>query len=106
MADSYKTFYQGQLPGTVGTLATVPGGRQWIVKHIVVANPTAGPVTFCLYKNGTTGPYQWTPSTMTVIAFGSAEWDGTEALDTAEYFAGVAGSAGSLSVTISGDEVF
>lgn len=105
MADAYKTLYQGQLPSTVATLATVGGGKSWIVKHISVVNTTAGAVTFGLYKNGTTAAFAWSPGAISVPAGGMAEWDGTEAMAAAEYIAGVASAATSLTVTISGDEV-
>lgn len=105
MADAYKTLYQGQLPSTVATLATVGGGKSWIVKHISIVNVTAGAVTFQLFKNGTTTPYAWTPAAISVPANGMAEWDGTEAMAATETIAGVASAATSLTMTMSGDEV-
>lgn len=105
MADAYKPFYQGQLPSTVGTLATVGGGKSWIVKNISIVNTSASPVTFQLFKNGTTGAYAITPSGMTVPANGMVEWDGTRAFAASDYIAGVAGSATTLSMEMSGDEV-
>jgi hypothetical protein len=105
MADAYKTLYQGQLPSTVATLATVGALKSWIVKHISIVNVTSGAVTFQLFKNGTTSDFAWTPAAISVPANGMAEWDGTEAMAAAEYFAGVASAATSLSCTISGDEV-
>ncbi len=104
MADAYKTLYQGQLPNSVSTLATVGAAKSWIVKHISIVNTTSGVVTFALYKNGTTDAYRWTP-TISVPALGSSEWDGTEAMAAAEYWAGVASAVTSLTCTISGDEV-
>ena len=105
MADNYKTLYQGQLPSSVATLATVGGSKWWIVKHIVIVNVTSGAVTFQLFKNGTTTPFAWTPAAISVPANGMAEWDGSEAMAAAEYLAGVASAATSLTMTVSGDEV-
>jgi hypothetical protein len=105
MADAYKTLYQGQLPSTVGTLVTVGTGKAWIVKHMSFVNTTAGAITFQLFKNGSTGAYAITPAGMTIPANGMVEWDGTMAFAQAEYIAGVAGSATSVSVVIEGDEV-
>ena len=105
MADNYKTLYQGQLPNSVATLATVGGSKWWIVKHISIVNTTAAAVTFQLFKNGTTAAFAWTQAAMSIPANGCAEWDGQEALAAAEYFAGVASAATALTCTISGDEV-
>jgi len=105
MADAYKTLYQGQLPSTVATLATVGGGKSWIVKHISIVNVTSGAVTFQLFRNGTTTAFAWTPAAISVPANGMAEWDGTEAMAATETIAGVASAATSLTMTMSGDEV-
>lgn len=103
MADAYKTLYQGQVPATVTTLGTVPSLKSWIIKSMTAVNTTSGAVTLKLYKNGTTAAYQMT--NLTVPANGTAQWDGTEAMAAAEYIAGIAGSATSITLTISGDEV-
>lgn len=103
MSDAYKTLYQGQVPNTLTTLATVPSLKSWIIKCMKVANSTAGAVTLKLYKNGATAAYLG--DQLTIPANGSAQWDGTDALAAAEYIAGIAGSASALTLTISGDEV-
>ena len=105
MADAYKTLYQGQLPNTVTTLATVGGGKSWIVKHIDIVNTTAGDLTFQLFRNGTTAAFAITPTGWTVPNSGKLEWDGTMAFATAETIAGVAQSASALNIIICGDEV-
>ena len=105
MSDVYKTLYQGQLTAALNTLATVPASKWWIVKHISIVNTTNGAITFQLFKNGTAAVNAWTPDAMSVPAKGMTEWDGTEALAAAEYFAGIASVAASLTITISGDEV-
>jgi hypothetical protein len=103
VADAYKTLYQGQLPNTVTAIATVPGASSWIVKSIKIANVTAGAVTFILYKNGITDPF--ITERGTIPAYGSAQYDGTDALAAAEYIAAIAGAASSLNIMISGDQV-
>lgn len=101
----YKTFYQAQLPVSVGTLVTVSTNKNWVVKHISIVNVTSGAVTFQLFKNGSTSPYAWTPAAIVVPANGLAEWDGMEAMAMGEYWAGVASADSSLTCTISGDEI-
>ncbi len=105
MADAYKTLYQGQLPASVTTLATVGASKSWIVKHIKIVNTSGAPVTFQLFKNGTTAAFAWTPAGWSIPANGAAEWDGTMSMATTEYIAGVAGSAATLTMTMDGDEV-
>jgi hypothetical protein len=105
MADSYKTLYQGQLPASVTTLATVGALKSWIVKHISIVNTTSGAVTFQLFKNGATAAFAWSPTAIPVPANGMCEWDGTEAFAAAEYIAGIASAATSLTMTMSGDEI-
>lgn len=105
MADSYKLLYQGQLPTTITTLATVPGAKSWIIKHMELVNTTAGDITFQLFRNGTTTAFAITPAGWIVYGGGKNEWDGTMALGTGETIAGVAGSGTSLNFVVCGDEV-
>ena len=104
MASSYKTLFQGAIPAGVATIATVPGGKQWIIEHIVVVNTTGGDLTFQLFKNGTTAAYSWT-NVRTVKANDFDYWDGTESMGAAETWAANASAGTSLYITISGDEV-
>jgi len=104
MADAYKTLYgPAQLPSTVATLATVGGGKSWIVKHMSFKNTTAGAVTVTLYRNGSTDPYAW--MTFPIPANGFAEWDGTMAMAATETIAGFASAATSVTMMVDGDEV-
>jgi hypothetical protein len=103
MADAYKLLYQGQLPSTVATLATVGASKSWVIGHYVIRNPTGGAVSYELFRNGTTGPYSIDSGT--IPAGGKAEWDGKISMATGEYIAGVASSATSLTMTMDGDEV-
>lgn len=105
MADAYKVLYQGQLGASVATLATVGGGKSWIVKHIAVVNNDTSNRTFGLYRQGTAAANVITPPNMVVPAGGCCEWDGTMALAASETIAGGASVASQLTVTICGDEV-
>jgi hypothetical protein len=105
MPDTYKLLYQGQLPSSVGTLATVGTGKMWIIKHITVVNNDASSRAFALYRQGTAAANIITPPAMAVPAGGMAEWDGTLSMNDAETLRGVASVASMLTVTIDGDEV-
>ena len=105
MADTYKLLYQGQLPSSVATLATVGTGKMWIIKHITVVNNDSAARTFALYRQGTAATNIITPPAMTIPAGGMAEWDGTMSLNDAETIRGVGSVATMLSVCIDGDEV-
>jgi hypothetical protein len=62
--------------------------------------------TFSLYRNGTTAAFIFSPSTaVSIPAGGSAEWDGTMALESGGTIAGVASAATMLTAIIDGDEV-
>ena len=105
MASEYKTLFQGAVPaGGAATIATVPGGKQWIIGHIVVVNITGGDLTFQLFKNGTSAEFSWT-NLRTVKANDFDYWDGTETMGDAETWAADASAGASLYITISGDEV-
>lgn len=54
MADAYKKLYQGQAPNAVATVATVPSGKTWIIRHIRVVNTHASAQTIELWDDGTT----------------------------------------------------
>lgn len=105
MADLYKLLYQGQLPSSVGTLATVGTGKMWIVKHITVINNDSAARTFALYRQGTAAANIITPPAMAIAAGGMAEWDGTMALNDAETIRGLASVATMVTISIDGDEV-
>jgi hypothetical protein len=104
MADAYKLLYQGQLPSSVGTLATVGGGKSWIIKHISIVNGDTAARTFGLFRQGTAAANAITPAAQVVPAGGMAEWDGTMALAASETIVGVASVASQLTITICGDE--
>jgi len=103
--DAYKLLYQGQLPSSVGTLATVGSGKSWIVKHISIVNNDSAARTFSLYRQGTAAANIITPPAMSIPAGGMAEWDGTMAMADGETIRGLASVATMLTATICGDEV-
>lgn len=106
MADSFKVLYQGQLGNTVATLATVGGGKSWIIKTITAVNNDTSARTFGLYVGGTTAAHVVTPPNVSIPAGGGWEW--TEvgiALEAAQTIAGGASVATQVTVTVFGDEV-
>lgn len=62
MAETFKTLYRGQLPITAAVIYTAPVGTGLgaVAKIIRVRNTsTSQTIAFTLYKNGTTGPYEF-----------------------------------------------
>lgn len=105
MADTYKTLYQGQLPASVATLATVGAGKAWIIKRYTVVNNDSSDRTFGLYKNGTAATNRITPSAVSVPAGGMVSEDMTDAWGDGDTLRGDASVASQLTLTVSGDEV-
>jgi hypothetical protein len=107
MAESnvYKVLYQGQLGNTVATLATVGGGKGWIIRNITVVNTDSSARTYALYINGTTAAFQITPSASSLGAQETDVFDDMLALNAADTIAGGASVATKVTVTITGDEV-
>lgn len=105
MSNTYKTLYRGQLPSSVATLATVPAGTAWIIKHISMVNAGGTDETCALYRNGTTGPFLFTPPAVSVLAGGMSEFTGTLVLEAGGTIAGVASLATTVTVIIDGDEL-
>ena len=106
MASAYKLLYQGQLPNAVATVATVPGGKSWIIKDISMVNTDSSDRTASLYHNGTTSTSVITPSNVTIVAGGMYAFsNGSITLEAGGTIAGVASVASKITVTISGDEV-
>lgn len=76
--DTFKTLAQGQLASSTGTLYTVPGSTQALVKQIHLANTTGSDVTgVVLYTGGTAAGNQLT-GTMTILANGTAVYNNGE----------------------------
>lgn len=104
MADTFKRLYQGQ-PGTgATTLYTVPALTATIIKHIRIVNPTATDRTIKLWHGGVVDANVILP-TVTVLAGGWGEFDGTIVMAAAETLSGIASAATALTVSVYGDEV-
>lgn len=106
MADAFKVLYQGQLGSSVATLATVGGGKSWIIKTMTAVNNDSSARTFGIYIGGTTATKVVTPPAISIPAGGAWEW--TEigmTLEAAQTIAGGASVASQVTVTVFGDEV-
>lgn len=103
--DKYTVLYQGQLGNSVGLLATVGSGKQWIVKNMTLVNNDASDRTGGLYRGGATAAKAITPPNMVIKAGGMQEWDGTMAFYDGETIYGGASVAAQVTITISGDEI-
>jgi hypothetical protein len=105
-SDEYKTlFAQVFLASAAATLATVGGGKNWIVGRITVVNTDTVDRTFTLYKNGTTAQYQVTPAILVKANGGMAEVDELDSFAAGETIAGKADVPSKLTIMMSGDEV-
>lgn len=100
-------MYQGQLPNAVATIATVPGGKSWVIHTITAVNNDTSARTFSLYNSGTAAANIITPLSISLPASGGAwEWsDMSICLAAADTIAGLASVASKVTVTIWGDEV-
>jgi len=107
MANTYKILYQGQLPSSVGVLATVPAAKEWIAKTMeVVNNDTTSAHTFSLYQNGGTATHIITPTAVSIPAGGAWQRDRVSmTFNTADTLQGVASTASQLTMTMWGDEI-
>lgn len=105
-----KQLYQGQLPASETTLATVPSEKKWIVLHIMIANTDTSARTLglsCVPVGGTAGNDNRIIPTGTEIAAGDTlPLDVFIVMDTpGDFLSGIADAASKLTITISGCEV-
>ena len=106
MANAYKVLYQGQLGNSVATLATVGGGKSWIIKDISMVNTDNATRTAGLYHNGTTDVTSITPTAVSIVAGGMYAFSGgTISAAAGDTISGGASVANKITVTITGDEV-
>jgi hypothetical protein len=106
MADTWKVLYQGQLGNSVATLATVGGGKTWIVSRVKAVNTDSVARTMGLYIGGTTASHAVTPTAISIPAGGGWEDDSPGwTLEAAQTIAGGASAATVVTVTVFGDEV-
>jgi len=105
MTLTYKVLAQGQLPAAAAAIATVPAGKQWIVKQIRLVNLMGGTNrVVSLFVNGTTAAFCIYPST-NLVAGTLLDDVGTITLNAAEYIAGVAAAATEVTFTVFGLEL-
>lgn len=108
MAYSPKRFYIGQ-PGTTNTnLGTVPTGKTWIVKQILLANTSSSDATVTIYfvpTGGTAGTSNMVVPGITVSAKSLVTIDMAQVLTAGDFFVGVQSTSGAITVLISGVEV-
>lgn len=100
MPEAYKKLAQGELPVAAGALYTVPASTEAIIKHMRFVNQTASAVTITLWIDGTTDPFLWLPSTVSIPANGFVDFDGSLPLAAAGVING-ATAAGANDVTFS-----
>ena len=105
MTDTYQELYRGQLPTGTTTLYTATTASGTIIKHISVVNTSASGVQFQLFRDGTSAANAITPPFWQVPFYGQMEWDGTMALGSGNYLAGIAGTVSALTLTMDGDVV-
>jgi hypothetical protein len=106
MADTWKVLYQGQLGNSVATLATVGGGKTWLVSRVKAVNTDSVARTMGLYIGGTTASHAVTPTAISIPAGGGWEDDSPGwTLEAAQTIAGGASAATVVTVTVFGDEV-
>ena len=86
MPEAYKKLAQGELPVAAGALYTVPASTEAIIKHIKFVNQTAGALTITLWIDGAADADLWLSPTTEIPANGSAEWEGSLALEAAAVY--------------------
>lgn len=99
-----KALGEGQLAATKGTLYTVPGSTNTIIKTITLVNTSASSVTVNLYlKTGATSR-RIIPKDMNLDAGQLAETDQEYTLEAADLIEADASSATAVDYTINGIE--
>ena len=106
MANAYKVLCQGQLGNSVATLATVGGGKSWLVRDISMVNTDSSDRTVGLYHNGVTGTTAITPTAVNIVAGGAYTFSGgVLAFAAADTLSGGASVASKVTITVTGDEI-
>lgn len=78
-----------------------------VIKHIHVANKTAGAVTFSLYVGATGGSAGGTElfGTKSVAAFDAFDYYCTQKMLSTDFLSGIASAASSLVIIVEGEQV-
>lgn len=99
MAVAPVNIYRATLPGTSGTLNTVPTGKTWVVTDILIVNPTGSTQTATITVDGVV----LVPA-VPVGAGGQYQWQGKQVVAATKVIAGFAAST-SVAAHINGSEV-
>ena len=109
-------LYQGQPAAAVATIYTAPNntainpapGATTLVKTMVICNPTAAAVTLTLYlvpNGGAAAAANALYSALSVAANSTVVVDLDQYMEAGDFLAALAGTAASLTVTISGVQI-
>lgn len=99
-----KRLYGPAQPGTsTAVLATVPAGKRWTIRMLVLANVTASPATVTLGVNGTGVEDQIVPA-LSIAANTPVEKPYLLPLEAGETLDGLQGTSAAITVTVSGIE--
>jgi hypothetical protein len=104
MALSIKALADGQLAGAKGTLYTVPGATQAIIKTITLVNTSASAVTTNLYAKPGATSRRIIPKDLSIPAGGTYIHDVVLTLETGDLIEGDASTAAVIDYSISGAE--
>lgn len=104
MALSIKALASGQLAVSKGTIYTVPGSTQTVVKSITMTNTDASTRTLNLYVNTAGTSRRITPKDLSLIAGAQFILDHVITLEAADLIEGDASVASVVDFVISGAE--
>lgn len=99
-----KALGDGQLAGTKGTLYTVPGATQAIIKSITLVNTSASPVTVNIYLKPGATSRRITPKDLSIPAGALVEIVSGYTLGAGDLVEGDASAATTVDYTINGVE--
>lgn len=101
-----KCLYQGQPTTSSATLYTVPASTDAMLKSIVLANTSGSPATITLYRvptGGSAGVTNCIVPTFTVAANDTVTLDSGVCMTAGDFIAGLQGTTGAITATISGE---
>jgi hypothetical protein len=104
MALSIKALANGQLASSKGTIYTVPGSTQTIVKSISLVNTDSVARTVNLYVNASGTSRRIIPKDLSLPAGATLEFDRVITLEAADIIEGDASAATVVDYVISGAE--
>lgn len=105
MAYTPARLYQGQPGTTEGVIYTVPAGQKVIVKQIVLANVTSSAATISISlvpSGGTAGNANRIVPGVGVNGNSVVVIDMAQVMNAGDFLSAVQGTAGAITVTISG----